>query len=78
MVILKKVIQCKQNKWRQPTLDPPIANLKNGTARCSLTLKNKKIVFKIRKYYLRKIFFLMAIEDVCFNQVNKYARLRKQ
>ena len=81
MGMLRQVIQCKQKKWRWPTQDPHLANSTNETVRCSLTLKKKKkkiIVFKIRKEYLRIIFFLVAIKDLCFKQVHKYARLRKQ
>ena len=69
-------VQCKQNKCRWPTPDPPFTNLTNGTARCSLTLKKYKIVFK--KDYLTIIFLLMAIWDLYFKQVLKYVRLRKQ
>ena len=35
-----------------------------------------KIMFKKRKY-LRKTLILMAMKDLCFNQVHKYARTRK-
>ena len=41
-------------------MGPNPALATNGTARCSITLNNKKTVFKIRKYYLRMIFFLMV------------------
>ena len=35
-------------------------------------------MFKKRKYYLGIILFAMAIQDLCFKKVHKYARLRKQ
>ena len=76
--MLREVIKCKQKKWRWPTQNPPLANLTNGTGGCSLTLKKYKVVFKIRKGYLRIIFLLMAIKYLCFKKVDKYARLRKQ
>ena len=76
-VQLRKVIQCKQKNGDETHMGPTPANSTNGTVRCSLTLK-KKIVFKIRKDYLRIIFFLMDTKDLCFKQVHKYARLRKQ
>ena len=31
-------------------------------------LKKCKVVFKIKKDHLRKIAFLMAIQDICFKQ----------
>ena len=74
--MLRQVIQWNQKKWRWPTRDSPPVNSTNGTARCLLTFK--KIVFKMRKDHLRMIFFLMAIYDLCFKQVHKYARLREQ
>ena len=55
--MFRQVIQCKQKKWRWPTWDSPLANW-------------AKIVFKIKKDYLRIIFFLMAITDHCFKQVH--------
>ena len=39
--ILRKVIQRKQKIWRWPSCDPTPANFTNGTAGCSLTLKDK-------------------------------------
>ena len=59
--MLRQVIHCKQKIGRWPTRDPPLANSTNRTARCSLTLKNKKM-FKIRKDHSR-IIFLMVIKD---------------
>ena len=35
-------------------------------------------MFKVSKDHLRIIFFLMALKDLCFKQIHKYARLRKQ
>ena len=35
-------------------------------------------MLEIPKDYLRIIFFLMAVKDHSFKQVQKYARLRKQ
>ena len=32
----------KKKKWKWTAWDPPLTNLENGTARCSLTLKDKK------------------------------------
>ena len=42
-----------------------------------INIKKYKIVFKIRKY-LKIRLFVMAISNLCFNQILKYARLRKQ
>ena len=65
--MLGQVFQCKQKKRRWPTRGPPLAHSINRTAKCSLTLKKLKIVFKIRKVYLR----IMAIKDLCFKEVHK-------
>ena len=73
--MLRQAIQCKQKKWRWSTQNSPFANSANGTAR---RLKQKKIVFRVRKDYLRKFFFLITMKNLCFQQVNKYTRLRKQ
>ena len=35
-------------------------------------------MLEVKVDYLRIIFFLMAIKDLCFKQVQKYARPRKQ
>ena len=42
-----------------------------------IKIKKYKIVFKIRKYDSRIIFYLMARKDLRFKQVLKYARLKK-
>ena len=63
--LLRQVIQCKQKKRRWPTWGLSLVNLTNRIARFSLILKSTK-VFKIRKGYLRIIFFLM--------QFHKYTR----
>ena len=73
--MLRQVIQCNQKKWRWLTWDPPPANSTNGTTKCSLTLKSS--VYYLGKDYLR-IIFLMAIKGLCFKQVHKCERLRKQ
>ena len=43
-----------------------------------INIKKYEIVFKIRKDHVRKVFFLMVINDLCLKQVHKYARLKKQ
>ena len=43
-----------------------------------INIKKYKIMLEIPKDYLRIIFFLMAVKDHSFKQVQKYARLRKQ
>ena len=47
--ILRQVMHCKQKKRRLPTWDLPLSNSMNGTARCSLTLKNIKMCLKYEK-----------------------------
>ena len=42
VAMLRQVILCKQKKRRWPTQDLTLTNSTNGTARCSLTLKNIK------------------------------------
>ena len=43
-----------------------------------INIKKYKIMLETTKDYLRIIFFLMAVKDHSFKQVQKYARLRKQ
>ena len=55
-------------------MGPTLANSTNGTSRCWLILKNKK-VFKIRKYYFRLNFFQVAIKYLCFQKFCNHERL---
>ena len=58
--MLRQVIQCNQRNRDGPLETYSLANFTNETSMYSLTLKKYKKVLKMRKDYLRIIFFPIA------------------